>query len=638
MEWIPISKQSQLIKNMMKSLEEISLFALPIKESVITYFFLVISLKSEVLKIMPIQKKTYADQGARFKAFAIKDYNRYEFTDHLIKTHIRVSMLKTQASAMNTRSLSRPESKPTQQSLLGHRACSPSSQRRLPDGLVTLNCPPLQAWLPPTALPCWLGHPQLPYPASQLVAAIFDHMGVAILTRSPLHEVSCNRPSFTWLPAPVFRQHQFSSGHPLIGAPPASAIGHPEFLKRCFLWPPSDQSASRQRNRPPRVPPAPVFLWPPANRSTSRQRSDRQVARGKLVPAATQSATPSSATSAFCRPHGSSRSAGRQPDTPLAPIAGQAEGPHPCRNSCTGPLSPTRPRFLSNKMKETIMNQEKLAKLQAQVRIGGKGTARRKKKVVHRTATADDKKLQFSLKKLGVNNISGIEEVNMFTNQGTVIHFNNPKVQASLAANTFTITDHAETMQLTEMLPSILNQLGADSLTSLRRLAEALPKQSVDGKAPLATGEDDDEEVPDLVQPKNIVSLHLKEISSEFIFFLLIIIIISVQELHGSFLFLFHFFTFLFFFLFITNAISQSIFCLFWSFPTFLKDGHFLTEVCSKFFHFITVQGKLRFLDAPAANFSLRSIDALEKLHSAPHWAQQGHFPLEELLHHPFLF
>jgi nascent polypeptide-associated complex subunit beta len=37
------------------------------------------------------------------------------------------------------------------------------------------------------------------------------------------------------------------------------------------------------------------------------------------------------------------------------------------------------------------MNQEKLAKLQAQMRIGGKGTAGRNK-VVHRTATADDKK------------------------------------------------------------------------------------------------------------------------------------------------------------------------------------------------------------------------------------------------------
>lgn len=48
------------------------------------------------------------------------------------------------------------------------------------------------------------------------------------------------------------------------------------------------------------------------------------------------------------------------------------------------------------------MNQEKLKLLQAQVRIGGKGTARRKKKVVHRTATTDDKKLQSSLKKLSV--------------------------------------------------------------------------------------------------------------------------------------------------------------------------------------------------------------------------------------------
>ena len=51
------------------------------------------------------------------------------------------------------------------------------------------------------------------------------------------------------------------------------------------------------------------------------------------------------------------------------------------------------------------MNQEKLKQLQAQVRIGGKGTARRKKKVVHRTATTDDKKLQSSLKKLSVSNM-----------------------------------------------------------------------------------------------------------------------------------------------------------------------------------------------------------------------------------------
>lgn len=90
------------------------------------------------------------------------------------------------------------------------------------------------------------------------------------------------------------------------------------------------------------------------------------------------------------------------------------------------------------------MNQEKLKKLQAQVRIGGKGTPRRKKKVIHQTPGTDDKKLQSVLKKLAVNQIPGIEEVNMIKNDGTIIHFNNPKAQASLAANTFAITGHSE--------------------------------------------------------------------------------------------------------------------------------------------------------------------------------------------------
>lgn len=71
----------------------------------------------------------------------------------------------------------------------------------------------------------------------------------------------------------------------------------------------------------------------------------------------------------------------------------------------------------------------------------------------------------------------GSPQVNMIKDDGTVIHFNNPKVQASLSANTFAITGHAETKQLTEMLPGILSQLGADSLSSLRKLAEQFPRQ-----------------------------------------------------------------------------------------------------------------------------------------------------------------
>merc|ERR1712001_782961 len=146
------------------------------------------------------------------------------------------------------------------------------------------------------------------------------------------------------------------------------------------------------------------------------------------------------------------------------------------------------------------MNQEKLQQLQAQVRIGGKGTARRKKKVVHRTATTDDKRLQSSLKKLSVNTIPGIEEVNMIKDDGSVIHFNNPKVQASLAANPFAVTGHGENKQITDLLPGILNQLGAESITHLKKLASNVPStDGLDGGME-AGKDDDDDDVPDLVE------------------------------------------------------------------------------------------------------------------------------------------
>jgi len=41
-----------------------------------------------------------------------------------------------------------------------------------------------------------------------------------------------------------------------------------------------------------------------------------------------------------------------------------------------------------------------------------------------------------------------IVQVNLIKDDGQVIHFNNPKVQASLTANTFAITGHAETKSM----------------------------------------------------------------------------------------------------------------------------------------------------------------------------------------------
>uniref|UniRef100_A0A8R7V621 Nascent polypeptide-associated complex subunit beta n=1 Tax=Triticum urartu TaxID=4572 RepID=A0A8R7V621_TRIUA len=96
------------------------------------------------------------------------------------------------------------------------------------------------------------------------------------------------------------------------------------------------------------------------------------------------------------------------------------------------------------------MNKERLMKMVGAVRTGGKGIVHRKKKAVHKTTTTDDKRLQSTLKRVGVNTIPTIEEVNIFK-EDLVIQFLNPKVQASIAANTWV---DSGTLQTKSMDPS----------------------------------------------------------------------------------------------------------------------------------------------------------------------------------------
>lgn len=149
------------------------------------------------------------------------------------------------------------------------------------------------------------------------------------------------------------------------------------------------------------------------------------------------------------------------------------------------------------------MNPEKLQKLQQQVRIGGKGTPRRKvvKKAHKPVGGQEDKKLVTQLKKLGMQQIPGIEEVNMFTQTGTVIHVAQPKVQASVPSNLFAISGHAEEKELTELVPGILSQMGPESLQNLRKLAESYQAAMGQGAGAAAAGEAaQDDDVPDLVE------------------------------------------------------------------------------------------------------------------------------------------
>jgi hypothetical protein len=71
-------------------------------------------------------------------------------------------------------------------------------------------------------------------------------------------------------------------------------------------------------------------------------------------------------------------------------------------------------------------------------------------------------------------------------------------VHAAVPSNTFAIYGHGEDKELTELVPGILNQLGPDSLASLRKLAESYQSmQKKEGEEDKK--DDDDDDIPDLV-------------------------------------------------------------------------------------------------------------------------------------------
>jgi len=99
----------------------------------------------------------------------------------------------------------------------------------------------------------------------------------------------------------------------------------------------------------------------------------------------------------------------------------------------------------------------------------------------------------------------------MFKDNGEVIHFANPKVQASLGSNTYAISGQAETKSLQEMLPTIMSQMGMTTDFSLageggQRKGGARADQSGEGPLGTISEQAGDDDVPDLVENFDDVS------------------------------------------------------------------------------------------------------------------------------------
>ena len=142
---------------------------------------------------------------------------------------------------------------------------------------------------------------------------------------------------------------------------------------------------------------------------------------------------------------------------------------------------------------EVLDARAKLAARFGKTQVGGKGTQRRTKKVVHHTEVAEDKKLKSTIKKFGMQSLQDIDEVNMFKDDNTVIHLKRPQTQFSVRENLLVVAGTPETKELKDMMPDILKQVGPQQYSFLK---EALGNM---GKGASTAAADDDDDVPELV-------------------------------------------------------------------------------------------------------------------------------------------
>jgi nascent polypeptide-associated complex subunit beta len=140
---------------------------------------------------------------------------------------------------------------------------------------------------------------------------------------------------------------------------------------------------------------------------------------------------------------------------------------------------------------ETTVNRERLLRLQRlseQVRLGGKGSMRRKKKATGtRSNATDDKKLHAAIKRLGLSQIPQIDEINMFKDDGTVLTFALPKLQANISANTYVLSGAApQQRRMEDLLDDVgmLSQLGPENLAQIQQLMQQLSTQEKPSDVP----------------------------------------------------------------------------------------------------------------------------------------------------------
>ena len=139
--------------------------------------------------------------------------------------------------------------------------------------------------------------------------------------------------------------------------------------------------------------------------------------------------------------------------------------------------------------------------------LGGKGSVRRVHKAAHKPSAADDKKLQSTIKRLNVNNVTAVSEVLFLKSDDTAMVFGGGvKVQANYQANTYVVSG-SHTVKKQSDIPGLGGMGGMGGLGGMdpAQLA-ALQKMMMEAKANKGGAAGGDDSVPDLVEDFEKVS------------------------------------------------------------------------------------------------------------------------------------
>ncbi len=126
---------------------------------------------------------------------------------------------------------------------------------------------------------------------------------------------------------------------------------------------------------------------------------------------------------------------------------------------------------------EIVEARKKMEEKFGSLKLGGKGTQKRKKIVQHKAAVVQDKKLAAAAKKFNAKNLGEIAELNCFRDDGSILHFKKPKIEYGYKDKVTFVTGIAEEKQIKDMLPNIMKQLGPKQFNVIKDYADQIKGQ-----------------------------------------------------------------------------------------------------------------------------------------------------------------